>query len=217
MRLCTTDPLKIVGRANAMLAAGKQSRVLGFPFFKSSFQVVGCALKAFCLAFAFVLSIVPAAADELRSSQNGLQVDDNEVGRLYRLEWLRQKIASETAAEASLDRSDAAEAEFAQKIRAMLALARQEIRRAEADPNPVRLEVHLHCAAKRVVVRSGTHEPFVPALEWSVATDAPAPIVATRVIKACAIKLIRSQPGVGQRARMVPYSVDLPPIEQAAQ
>jgi hypothetical protein len=174
-------------------------------------------LKAFCLAFAFVLSIVPAAADELSSSQTGLQVDDSEVGRLYRLEWLRQKIASETAAEASLPRSDPAEAEFAQKIRAMLALARQEVLRAQAGPKPVRLEVHLHCAAKRVVLRSARHGPFVPALEWSVSTDAPMPIVATSVVEACAIRVIRRQRVEGHRARMVPYSVDLPPIEQAAQ
>jgi hypothetical protein len=178
---------------------------------------VGCALKAFCLAFAFVLSIVPATAAELSSSQDGIQVDDNEVGRLYRLEWLRQKIASETAAEASLDRDDPAEVKFAQKVRAMLALARQEVRRAAADPNPVRLDVHLRCVAKRVVLRSSAGQPFVPALEWSVAADEPAPTVTTKVVKTCAIELIRSQPANGQRARIVPYSVELPAIEQAAQ
>ena len=118
---------------------------------------------------------MPAAAAELSSSQDGIQADDNEFGRLYSLEWLRQKIASETTPEASLDSADPAEARFAHKVRAMLALAKEEVRRAAADPNPVRLDVRLRCVAKRVVLRSGTHQPFVPALEWSVAADESAP------------------------------------------
>jgi hypothetical protein len=184
---------------------------------------VGCALKAFCLAFAFVLSIVPAAAAELNSSKAAAQTDETEMGRLYRLAWLRQKIASEAAAEAAADNADPAEAAFAQRVRAMVALARQEVARAAADPNPVQLTVHLHCTAKRVVLRSRPRQPFVPALEWSVADDGAPPTVTTRIMKACAIKLIRTQlvhgqaPHRRQGPQMIPYAVEMAPVEQAAQ
>ena len=180
-------------------------------------------MKASCLAFACILSIVPAAAEESAASQNGLQADDIEAGRGYRLEWLRQKIANEDAAAASIDSTDPADAEFARKVSAMLALAKEQVRRAAASPDPVQIRVHLRCVSKRVVLQSETQQPFVPALEWSAAA-VPAPTIVSKTAKACTIELTRSRldsgppsgPATGQGAQMRPYSIELPVPGEAA-
>jgi hypothetical protein len=75
--------------------------------------------------------------------------------------------------------------------------------------------MHLRCFAKRVVMSTPDRPAsFVPALEWSAEDSARAPLVATRFIRACEVRL--SQRGAAPEAQhetgpvMVPYSVEMP-------
>jgi hypothetical protein len=150
-------------------------------------------LKAFYFAVSLLVLSLPAAADEALSSAMGAQMQMPETAAIYRLEFLRKKIPDEkTAVAAVSDKTKAADAEFGQKVRAMLELAREEVRRAAQGPNPVDIRVRVRCVSKRIVTTSGTAKrAFVPALAWAAAEDAPAPAMVTRkTAKACRIQLI---------------------------
>lgn len=187
---------------------------------------MGCALKALCLTISLLLLSLPAAADEVLSSAPGPQVAETETDGLYRLEWLRKKIADEDAAVAAVSKSEnAAEAEFAQKVRNMLALAREHVRRAAHGPNPVDIRVRIRCVSKQVVMTSGSAgRPFVPALAWSAASTEQAPTTVTRkTAKACKIRLTTTPSKKGSNGgslraesatQLQPFAVELTPIEQ---
>ena len=172
-------------------------------------------MKASCLAFAsFVVLVAPAAATEaIPPTANGLQTG---AAATASLGTLLQQITSEDAG--SPIATDPADAEFVAKLRAMLALAKDEMHRAAAGPNPVRIDVHLRCVATRtVVVSEARPSSFVPALEWSAvgvdsdATQATAP-AASKVVRACAFRLLRRD-GVAEHApQMQPYAVELPVV-----
>jgi hypothetical protein len=213
-------PLAIVGSRKDMLAGrGAVSRT-GV----SQSQVVRCTLKAFCLAFAsFVVLIAPAAATEaIPPTTSGVQSDEAATASL---QTILQKITSEDAG-AQVAADNPADAEFANKVGAMLALAKDEVRRAAAAPHPVRIDVRLRCVAKRVTAAAPDEQPssFVPAVQWSVvdangyAQPAPAPApAATRLVRACAFQLLRRDAMAEQSPEMRPYTVELPVVltEQA--
>ena len=175
-------------------------------------------MKAFCLAFAsFVVLIAPAAAAEaIPPAANGMQADEAATASL---ETLLQKITSEDAG-SPMAADNPADAEFANKVRAMLALAQDEVRRAATAPNPVRIDVRLRCVAKRVTVAPEARpSSFLPAVEWSVVdgngdttqASAPAP-AATKLVRACAFQLLRRDAVAARTPEMRPYAVELPVV-----
>jgi hypothetical protein len=177
----------------------------------SQSQVVRCALKAFCLAFAsFVVLIAPAAAAENFSpTGSGAQ---NEEAANASLQTLLQKITS-TDPGAPIATNNAADARFVEKVRAMLALANEEVRRAAASPTPVRIDVRLRCVAKRTTMAAAQPQTssFVPALEWSVSGDAePSEPAASKLVRACAFQLLRREVTEQRAPQMEPYTVQLP-------
>jgi len=207
--------LAIVGARKDMLAGGGAVSRTGV----SQSQVVRCTLKAFCLAFAsFVVLIAPAAAAEaIPPTANGMQADEAATASL---ETLLQKITSADAG-SQIAADNPADVEFANKVRAMLALAQDEVRRAAATPHPVRIDVRLRCVAKRVMAAAPEAQPsaFVPAVEWSVvdangrAAQPPAPApVATKLVRACAFQLLRRDAVAARPPEVRPYAVELPVV-----
>ena len=203
-------PAAIVGARKDMLAGiGAVSRT---GVFQS--QVVRCALKASCLAFAsFVVLIAPAAASEaIPPTANGVQTDEAATASL---KTLLQKITS-TAPGSPVATTNAADARFVSQVRGMLAVANEEMRRAAASPNPVRIDIHLRCVSKRTTQEAPQPQTssFVPALEWSVVDGAddvaPAAPVSTKLVRACALELLRRDAAADRAPQMRPFAVQLP-------
>lgn len=170
-------------------------------------------MKAFCLVFSFLLLILPAHAEQISAAPRQVQVNETEAARLYRNEWLRQKFASEGAAAAAFQST--ADAQFAAKFRAMIAAAKEMARRAATGPDPVTVHLHIRCAAKRVLVKRTRPQPFAPALAWSAVEIAPTPVIASKLVRACAFELTRRRPA--PEPQVQPYSIELPLIEPTGQ
>jgi len=177
-------------------------------------------LKALCLAFSIFALIVPAAAGELSSSEDVASESIAQAGEagangLYRLEWLRHMSARDREAALSSESTD--EAEFNAKLRAMLQLAKEEIRRAAASSEPVAIRVRVSCVEKRLMMARAPKQALVPALEWSPAELAPTTAVTSMVIKGCSLKLVRIRAKPKTANHNVPFAVELPVLEQTAQ
>ena len=175
-------------------------------------------MKAFCLAVVSLFVIAaPAAAEDASAhfavlpSADGALADETQP---YRLEWLLEKNAGEDARRVWLSGDAQADEEFARNVRALLQRANEQLRLAAASPSS-EVRMHLRCFAKRVVVSTPDRPvSFVPALEWSAEDSEHAPLVATRLVRACEVRL--SQRGAAPEAKreagpvMVPYSVEVP-------
>lgn len=160
--------------------------------------------------------MAPAGADEFAAA--GSQLEDS--GSLYRFEWLHRKMGRELESVALAESAtEEANAEFAGRVGDMLALAEQQVRRAASGPNPVRLDVHLRCTSKLLIMTKGEARPLVPAMAWSAEEPAIATTLVARVRKACAIKLKRHReaPEGAATTQRVPYSIELPVVRSLAE
>lgn len=170
-------------------------------------------MKAFCLAFSFLMLIVPAHAGDVFAPPGWAQIDDTDTSGAYRSAWLHKKIE---LVESAVAESRSSEAAFDAKVRAMLASVREKVRRAAAGPNPTNIRVRVRCVTKRIVLVGDAPRPFVPALAWSAQTTAPKQEVVGKVFKACAIKLYRKR-ATARATHMQHYEVKLPLLAPTAQ
>jgi hypothetical protein len=184
-------------------------------------------LKAFCLAVVSLFVIAaPAAAEEATDNlvvlppADGVASDETQP---YRLEWLLQKNADDDARSVWLSGDAQADEEFARNVRALLQRANEQVRLTSASPDSGEIRMHLRCFAKRVVTSTPDRPAsFVPALEWSAEDSVHAPLVSTRFVRACEVRLSRrgAAPEAGPATGlgtgpatgpvMMPYSVELP-------
>jgi len=187
--------------------------------------------KAFCLAFALLVSVTPAGAGELTLSPHPVQIKETDASRLYRAKWLmahgRDFSSSPLAGERtithslqSIDVLDALPAKLRAKVRRLLALVEEEARSAPG-PQFVRFHLRVHCSTRRVMKASSapalsTPALARPALMWlAVASEpepAPQPSLVRSTVKTCSVKFVRSQRPINQVGTMRPFSVTLPSL-----
>ena len=163
---------------------------------------------------------LPAAADDAPAPDLAVPAVETQIVGNDRLESFLNTLSDKTGAggDATSEGSTAAraEAEFAMKVREMLALARAEVQRAASGPNPVNIRMRIRCASKQIVTRQAAtaERAFTPALAWS-AMDAERPTekIVRRVKKACRIQLIRTPVEArDDGTQMRKFKVELEPI-----
>jgi hypothetical protein len=167
-------------------------------------------LKAFCLAFSIIALTVPATAGELSSASPAGDVPAKS------LEW---KVTEPDGRKQALYFESTSEADFNAKLRELVALAKEEMRRAAASKDPLVVRVRMRCVERKVIVKRTPERAYVPALAWSAQTVEAEPTLTANVTKACKFKLVRSRPKSAApeaSAQPVPFSVELPALEAAA-
>lgn len=173
-------------------------------------------------------SAVPASADVL-SSPRPVLVKSSGASRLYHTEWLAAYRRARSGAAAlfadgadsaevhlgSLSRVDAAKATVNARVRALVAYAKREMRRAGIDPRKVHSRLRVRCAVKYAVItrRRTAQTGYMPAL-LQTEQASTAPVVVKRAVETCSVKLLlrRRTPAPATRQS---FSITLPDLSRA--
>jgi hypothetical protein len=115
----------------------------------------GCELKAFCLAFAFVLVALPASANELPQTSNAWRAIEPDLADPGNFKWtvLDNSAGGDQAPAAVMGQDAPARAALAQ-IRAETARVMEQARRASAKIERIRYDLRVSCVVEQV-----TYEP----------------------------------------------------------
>ena len=175
-------------------------------------------MKAFCLAFAFLLASLPANADELPQTSNALRATGPELAEPGSFQWTviddaaRGAQAPTAATEGQFDdKSAPARAALAQ-IRAETARIMDAARETSTKVSRIRYDLHLRCIVEQV-----DSEPPVPAevalpYIWGSSEEKEP---TTNTIEMCEIdysQKVRAQPleTVEPRPQPREYNISLP-------
>jgi hypothetical protein len=103
-------------------------------------------LKAFCLAFAFLLASLPAGANELPPMSDAWRVTDSDPAEPANFHWTVLDNAADGAqAPAAASEADAPARAALQQIRAQTARVLEEARRASANVERIRYDLRISC------------------------------------------------------------------------
>ncbi len=175
-------------------------------------------MKAFWLAFASLVSIVPASAGEIASPLHGARIGETAISRMYRVAWLAnlgrqlatipQAPASnlETAGGTASDRVAEARASVDSRIRAITAEVDDEMRELAAG-QPLRYRLRVNCSAKYVEAITSPGQRPAPALIAAFGSDVTSVKVS---VETCTVKVYWKRLDREDAPQMRSYSVSLP-------
>jgi hypothetical protein len=111
----------------------------------------GCELKAFCLAFAFVLVALPAGADELPQTSNAWRAIEPDLADPGKYKWtvIDNSAGGDQAPAAVMGQDAPAKAALAQ-IRAETARVMEQARLASAKVERIRYDLRVSCVVEQV-------------------------------------------------------------------
>jgi hypothetical protein len=189
-------------------------------------------LKAFYVALALTVTIGPASANGLALYGHQVNVAETEPSRLYRAEWLSSHTQMQDARPHGADapmlasgarneaQADTGEAEAASdqisatlkaKIRAIIAVAREEPRSSADKARLLRSRIQVRCSVREVVARREPALPSVPALMLSQSADSE-PARVTSTVEACTIKLLQVHRSETAEPVRRDFTLQLPPL-----
>jgi hypothetical protein len=182
-------------------------------------------LKAFYVAFALIVTIGPVSANGLSLSGRSVEVAQTEPSRLYRAEWLSAHARSYEAEapllasgahgepDADIGAADAAEdqlsADLKAKIRAIIAVAREEVHTTSNGSRLLRSRVRVSCSVRQVVAKRKPSLAATPALMLSERAGAQPTRVAS-TLEACTIKLLQIRRSESTEPAKREFSIELP-------
>ncbi len=166
-------------------------------------------MKAFYLALTVLVLTAPARADDLFASPRGLQIDED-GSRGIVADWVLERSGRDRGAAAAQASINAYEAQFGARLRELVAQATEAARSAAAAGGPTEYHLSVRCVARRLVMQRAPQ----PAL-MQPALDAP-PVVASKTVKACSIKMTASLGAAPEPGKLRPFSVTLSPLEEPA-
>ena len=182
-------------------------------------------MKAFYVAFALIVTIGPVSANGLSLSGRSVEVAQTEPSRLYRAEWLSAHARSYEAEapllasgahgepDADIGAADAAEdqlsADLKAKIRAIIAVAREEVHTTSNGSRLLRSRVRVSCSVRQVVAKRKPSLAATPALMLSERAGAQPTRVAS-TLEACTIKLLQIRRSESTEPAKREFSIELP-------
>jgi hypothetical protein len=170
-------------------------------------------LKAYCLAFAFLLASLPALADELPPSSNAWRVTDNDLADPSNFHWtLLDDAAGGAQSPTAASEADAPARAALQQIRAQTARVLEEARRTSANVDRIRYDLHISCVVQQV---SDNSDPLANAsMPWIWrSSDADDDAAASGSVEMCQIdykQQVRSQAQRAPEPQMRGYAVSFP-------
>lgn len=188
----------------------------------------GLDLKALFFAVAIAASVAPAGAGELSLTPRSVQVNEGEASRLYRAEWLagyarsgpRESTGDAESREApayTLSALDAAPAAIKDRLRALVARVKDELRRAGVDPRKVRSHLSVRCTMKYATVKRALPAAPLPALARSEQPAGATSVVRTAVKEDCALKLTLSPRSAQHVEEKRSFLITLPSLQEISQ
>ena len=181
-------------------------------------------MKAFCLAFAFVLVALPAGADELPQTSNAWRATEPDLSEPGSFQWtVLDDAAGGAQAPAAVTGQNArpkdapARAALAQ-IRAETARVFEEARRASAKVERIRYDLRVSCVVEAVSYEPDALESVSTPWIWESMNDEDR--TARGTVEMCEVdysQKVRSQPQAEVKAQVEPrmrdYAVSFPVSE----
>jgi hypothetical protein len=186
-------------------------------------------LKASFVAFAFLVSIAPAVADEASSSRPGVRVGETQVSRIYRVRWAAafkrsqdhstRLTAARSAGGAKLavSREDETRNDakwLAAKVRKIMALAEAELLSASDRPYVIKRRMHVSCKTKYIVAARNEPVGGGPGIRQAALGDADPVVLETK--KLCTVRYRLSRIPVGDVNAKQDFVISLPDLQLAA-
>jgi hypothetical protein len=179
-------------------------------------------LRAFFSAVALIVLIAPVNAHDVAAPGDGATAGRAEPSHQSAIRDVEVPLITASTSDGQDADSSSADAAADQisatlqaKIRAIIALARDEPRTVSDGTELLRSRIHVHCSVREVVSKREPSLPAAPALMLSErAANEPARVSST--VEACTIKLLQIRRSESTEPVRRDFTLQLPPPGEAA-